>query len=70
MVMIIPSLRIQKNEIAREVIRVCSDAACLHPGDHVTVHAGDVHANRVPPSRFPFWKVRYEANALGVMEFN
>ena len=23
-----------------------------------------------PPSRFPFREVRYEANALGVMEFN
>jgi len=36
----------------------------------LTVHEGDLYANRVLPSRFPFREVRYEANALGVMGFN
>ena len=67
--MILPSLRIQKNEFAHEVIEFAvMPRACTLGSPNV--HAGDVHTNCVPPSRFPFREVRCEPNALGVMEFN
>jgi hypothetical protein len=58
--MILPSLRIQKNEVAREAIRVCSDAACLHLG--ITERYTQVMCIRIVPLPAGSRSGKFDAN--------